>query len=893
MRGIASFYTEYLWFKSLHLSGVWTGILGAKSALAIIFTLVFFVMAWVSLTVADRLAPAFRMGDGSGEDLVERYHELVGTRGGLVRIAVAALLALIEGTSVSSQWRDWILFTHRINFGSTDATFHTDIGFYVFQLPFLRFLIGWTFGALVLVLLVTLLAHYLNGGIRMQVPGDRVSPQVKAHLSVLMGLLLLVKAGGYWLQRYQLVFSTRGTVDGATYTDVNVQIKAIYLLIIICVTSFVLFLVNIRRRGWVLPIIAVGLWAFVAILAGQAVPGLVQRFRVQPDEPQKERPFILHNIAATRMAEGLSQVQTRNFAADGNLDGAQLDENDDVVRNIRLWDPAVVVKSLQISQGSGLRDYYDIGKVDVDRYKIKGQVTEVNVAARELNPSGIPQSSWVAQHLTYTHGYGGVLSPSNATTSGGQPLLDIKNVPQVVSNNAPAMSQPRIYVGEGQSGYAIVKTRASEFDFEDDAGNAKNTSYSGTDGIELNSFMKRFAFALRFGQIDPLISSQVTSHSRILLQRDVRGRLDAVAPFLQWDSDPYPVFTNNTTEWVVDGYTTTTRYPNAQRADTGDLPGNSELKIPFNYVRNSVKATVDAYNGTIKIYIFDPTDPLIRAYRKAFPELFQPESAIKPPLRAHFRYPQDLFRVQTTMWGRYHITNPLTFYSRTDEWNVAPDPALNGVNNTSSSAVTVPAASNNVSNQPTGGRVEPYYLELHLPGSKKTAFTLIRPFVATSRNNDTRALTAFLAVSSDPGTYGQLQSYVMPPSSPPAGPLDIVQAMNANADVSRQDHAAVPAAGRLHHHQPARDPHRAVAALRASAVRRGREQRQLEPAAPVRDRGLPTRWQQHPGDAAADAGPGVEGAVRFVAGHAGARRGASGTTPTTTPTTTSRPRAAP
>ena len=304
IRGIAGFYTDYLWFDSLDLAGVWRGVLGAKTALALIFIGIFFVLCWTNLFIADRVAPTFRLATGPEDDLVERYHELVGTRAGMLRTGVSLLLALIVGSGVAGKWNEWILFTNRVDFGQKDETFHTDIGFYVFQLPFLKFVLGWMFSALIVVLLATLVAHYLNGGIRVQVPGQRVSPQVKAHVSVLLGILALVRAGQYWLERYDLVFSTRGAVDGATYTDVNVQVKALYLLMIISITAFVLFIVNIRRRGWVLPGIAVGLWLFVIVLAGETVPALVQRFRVKPDEPSKEAIYIRHNIAATRDAPG-------------------------------------------------------------------------------------------------------------------------------------------------------------------------------------------------------------------------------------------------------------------------------------------------------------------------------------------------------------------------------------------------------------------------------------------------------------------------------------------------------------------------------------------------------------------------------------------------------------
>ncbi len=785
LRGIAGFYTDYLWFDSLDLSGVWRGILGAKTALALLFTAVFFVLAYANLFIADRVSPRLRLAPSSPEDeMVERYHELVGKRAGLLRTVVSLFLAIVAGASASSQWREWILFTNRVDFGQKDATFSTDIGFYVFQLPFLRYVAGWLFSSLVIITLATLVAHYLNGGIRVQTSGERVTAQVKAHLSVLLGLLSLVRAGQYWLQRYELVFSTRGTVDGATYTDVNVQLTVIYLLIIISLTALVLFMVNIRRRGWVLPVLAVGLWAFVALLAGEAVPAFVQRFRVQPDEPAKEAPYIRHNIAATRDGMGLAEVGLEPFAAEGELSSADLTRNADLVRNIRLWDPKVVVRALQRSQGEGLRDYYSINDVDVDRYTIDGRTTQVNIAVRDLSSDGVPQKSWVAQRLTYTHGYGAVVSPANATTAGGQPVLDVRDVPVKASESAPEISQPRVYIGEGQSGYAIVNTSVREFDYQDDSGGTKVTRYSGADGVPLDSFVRKAAFALRFGDINPVISGNVKAGSRLIMQRDVRERVQTVAPFLSYDSDPYPVLVGGRIVWVIDAYTTTDHFPNAQRADTVDVPADSGLAGSFNYVRNSVKATVDAYDGTIRLYVVDDSDPLVRAYAKAFPELFTDGDEVPADLRAHFRYPEDLFRVQTTMWGRYHLSDPQDFYSRTDEWNVAPDPELRPDAAAVGVATTVANASTNVSNQ-FADRVDPYYMQLRLPGEEKESFTLLRPFVAASRSNRTRTLTAFLVAKSDPGSYGKLLSYRTPSSRPPAGPQDVVNAINSNSAVSK------------------------------------------------------------------------------------------------------------
>lgn len=785
LRGIAGFYTDYLWFDSLHLGSVWRGVLGAKIALAVIFTLLFFGLCWANLLIAERIAPAFRPS-GPEEDFLERYHDIVGSRAGTVRLAIAGLFALIAGASMSGRWNDWILFTHRVSFGQKDATFHTDIGFYVFQLPFLTAVVSWVFSALLVITIVTTVAHYLNGGIRVQGALERVTPQVKAHLSVLLGVLALVKAGQYWLQRYELTFSTRGTVDGATYTDVNVQLKAIYLLILISLFAFGLFIANIWRRGWVLPALAVGLWVFVALLAGEVVPAFVQRFRVQPSESSKEAPYIRHNIDATRTALNLRDVDVKQFAFDGKINAAALNRNADTVRNIRLWDPAVMQTSYQKLQG--IRSFYEINDVDVDRYNLDGKTTQVMLAARDLNRSGVPQDSWEARHLTYTHGYGILLAPANAKTSNGQPKLLERDVPVTTSGGAPPVTGKRagVYFGEGQSEYVIVNTGRSEIDFQNRSGKPVTTSYSGQDGINIGSgapgLFRKAAFALRFGDINPLISSNIKSDSRILVQRDIRSRVHNLAPFLAFDHDPYLVAIGGHLEYVIDAYTTTSRYPNAQRADTSSVSDGSGLRgRSFNYVRNSVKAVVDAYDGSVKFYVIDDKDPVIRSYRKAFPRLFTSGNKVPTELRAHFRYPEDLFATQTGMWSKYHVTDPDTFYNRNDEWNVAQDPGVGeaGATTADTSAVT------DQNTVPSSDRVDPTYLLTKLPGEKRESFLVLRPFVPTSGDNESKLLTAFMVAKSDPDDYGKLESFVMPASRLPNGPSIVAGQMQSDNAVSQ------------------------------------------------------------------------------------------------------------
>jgi uncharacterized membrane protein (UPF0182 family) len=776
LRGIAGFYTDYLWFQSLGLSPVWRGVLGAKVGLAALFTVVFFALAWVNLLIADRVAPPLRP-PGPEEEIVERYRQAVGGRTGLVRVGVAGFFALVAGIGTSAQWNEWILFTHRQSFGRRDPLFHRDVGFYVFELPFLKFLVDWGFAAAVIILLLTAAAHYLNGGIRVQVPvAQRVTPQVKAHLSVLLGALALLKAAGYWLGRYQLTFSTRGIVDGANYTDVKAQLPALYLLVAISVFAGGLFLFNIFRRGWALPVIAVGLWAFTSVIVGGAYPAFVQRFRVEPNQSTRELPYIQRNIDATRYALGLDKVRVRDFAYNEGLTAEDLAANAPTIRNVRLWDPSILRTTY--AQQQALRKFYRFNDVDVDRYVIGGEPTQVMVSARELDLGGLLNKSWVNTHLNFTHGYGIVLSPANAATSEGLPAYEVKDLPPT---GTPSVKQPALYFGEELGGYAIVGTKQAEISYQTADGRTFRENYRGEGGVPVKGLLRRAAFALRFGDQNVLISGFITPESKALYIRDIRERVKKAAPFLHLDGDPYPVVldSHDTVLWIVDAYTTTSRYPYAQRAVTDRATERSGLRHRFNYVRNSVKVVVDAYHGTMRFYVVDPTDPVLRAYRDAFPALFD---AGDPPaeLRAHFRYPEDLFRIQTDMYGLYHITRAADFYDRGDAWDIARDPGSGTVvTATTPTTAATPAAN---APPPREKLMDPYYLLMRLPGDKEESFLILQPFTPASKNQ----LASFMVAHSDPDRYGQLEVFVMPRSLSIDGPTLVDGKINQEPSVSRE-----------------------------------------------------------------------------------------------------------
>jgi uncharacterized membrane protein (UPF0182 family) len=789
LRGIAGFWTDYLWYDSLGLSEIFTGVIGAQVTLVLAFSFLFFIILFANLTIADRLAPKFRPA-GPEELLLARYQDVMGRRAGTVRALISLVLGLMFGASAGTEWNNWILFTHRQEFGVNDPEFGKDIGFYVFQLPFYSFLVEWLFVSLVIVLLIVVGAHYLNGGIRMQSPFQRVTPQVKAHLSVLLAATALVKAADYWLQRFELLFSDRGVIDGAGYTDLEAQLPALDLLILISLAACVLFIINIWRRGWVLPSVAVGLWMFAALIAGTAYPAVIQRFVVEPQESAREAPYIERNIEATRAALGVDDIRVEEFEYQPVPTGEQLIASEDTVRNLRILDPAIVRLTFDREQAG--RGFYEFADLDVDRYPIDGEQTQVVVAARELNIEGAQRQSWEAQHAAYTHGYGLVLAPSNEVTSTGNPNFLVQDMPVDVDPSVPiSLESAQIYVGEGLGGYALVGTDLAEIDYVDETGQEiSDRAYEGDGGVAASGsgfagFMRRSAFALRFGEIDPLISDFMTPEARVIYVRDVRERVEKVAPFFDFDADPYPVVVDGRIHYVIDGYATTSLYPYAEQISTSQLTSRSGLKGEnFNYVRNSVKAVVDAYDGEVTLFVMDDSDPITRAYREAFPDLFADREELPEELEAHLRYPDDLFTVQTAMWGRYRVDDPDTFYRETEAWEVAQDPGTLVRAGATTDAATPPstdAQGNPIPDREQ--RIPPYFLETQLPGQEESSFVSLRPFVRASSDDAQKLLAGFMVAGSDPGEYGQLTVYSV--SEAVDGPALVAAAIEADEVVSR------------------------------------------------------------------------------------------------------------
>ncbi|NND03664.1 MAG: UPF0182 family protein [Acidimicrobiia bacterium] len=777
IRSIATFWTDYLWFSDLGQSGTWRTLILTRVWLVLAATAVAVLLFWINLAVADRLSP--RTGSFSGspdEELLERFQEWVGPRVRWVRMAVAGFFGLMVGLGASQWWRDWLLFRHGGTFGIEDPIYGNDVGVYVFDLPFYRDLFGWTFQLVLVIALVTAALHYLNGGIQVQ---RSVSAGVKVHLSVLFAALAVLKAFGYWLDRWELLYSDRGQVIGASFTDINAQRPALNLLIIVSLIAAVILLVNIRLKGWTLPIVAVGLWLLTSIGVGGIYPAIVQRFQVQPDELNKEIEFVAHNIEFTREAYGLTGIEVQDFAASSALTAADLEDNSDTVDNIRLWDPSVLFTTYQ--QLQAIVTFYDVSDVDVDRYRVDGELTQVMVSSRNLDEDSIPAPGWVNERLVYTHGFGAVLSPANNVTVEGQPDFLVKDIPPASSTPDIVIDEPRVYFSDDASSeYVIAGTSQLEVDFPigGTAGELQYNNYAGDGGVELGGLLRRLAFAARFANFDTLISSRLSADSQVLLVRNIKDRITKLAPgFLFPDADPYLAVIDGQLEWVVDLYTISDQYPYSTGAPTGRLDAVTQgLPNSFNYIRNSVKATVSAFDGEVIFYVVDDSDPLVRAYQRIFPTLFTPGAEMPPELTEHLRYPEDMFRLQSDMYTLYHMTDASQFFSTVDPWEIARDP--------STSERLVPFRSRELNLADANEQpMDPYYLLMKLPEDQDDAdpsFIIMQPFTPRGRPN----MVSFMVAKSGPGDYGQIIDFRLPSGTQLDGPRQMGELINQDPVIS-------------------------------------------------------------------------------------------------------------
>jgi hypothetical protein len=738
---LAGFVVEVLWYHEIGQSPVFWHTLWTKIWLGVVFGLLFFALLYINLVIARRIRPEETVVPNPLDPL-ERVRDATEPYLRWLLPLGAAVLAFLVGLSVSGNWQVYLLWRNSagVSFGTTEPLFHRDPAFYVFSLPWLRFLQGWLFSSLIGVTLLVAIGHILWGGIRPQAPAfaDKVTPAARAHLSVLLGLVMLVKAWGYWLGRFDLLTSQRGVVEGASYTEVKAQLPALNFLTLVAVICAILFFLNIRTKQWSLPIVAVALLAIVSVLLGTAYPAFVQQFKVKPNEQQLETPYIQDNINATRAAFGLSQIeqQSKETAA-LPLSATQLKDNRPTVSNIRLWRPSVLQQNFAAFQQ--IRQYYNFNDVDVDRYPLGpgGSERVIMVSAREMNQAGLPPpaQTWQNTHLTYTHGFGAVASQVNTATVQGQPVLTLKNLP---ATGEPTLDQQRIYYGEEDQGSFVVAGAQGELDYE---GVTTSQQYQGTGGIPIDNIFRRALFAWNFRDINLLLSNQITDSSRLMIYRNIEQRAAKAVPFLRFDSDPYFAIVNNEPVWILDAYTTTSEYPYSQSV-SGTTATDGLLGGTFNYIQNSVKVVIDAYNGSVTYYA-NTSEPILHVWSNAFPGLFTPITDASQELQAHFRYPENLFQVQSYQFANYHVTQPDAFYQRRDFWQISPDPTL------------APDANG------TPPPMRPYYQLIRLPGQTTEAFQLVIPFVPAGRPN----MVGWMAADSDPTDYGHITMFRFPEGS--------------------------------------------------------------------------------------------------------------------------------
>ncbi|MCU1692201.1 MAG: hypothetical protein JWM64_1292, partial [Frankiales bacterium] len=750
------------------------------------FGLLMAVSVGANVTVAYRVRPPFRPMSLEQQNL-ERYRVAVEPYLLPVLLLGSGIFGVFAGLSAASRWQTWLLWRNKTSFGQVDPQFGRDISYYAMTYPFQRFVLGFLLTAVVLSLLAAAATHYLFGGVRLQTAGDKVSPGARAHLSVLVGMVLLLKAVAYYLDRFGLVFSERGKVQGASFTDVNAVLPAKNVLIGVAIICALLAFANILVRNILLPGGAVALLVVTAVVFGGVYPAYTQQFRVKPNEIQREAMFIDRNIQATRAAYSIDDVVTTPYAATGTANTAVRTEQG-TVANARLLDPNVVSRTF--TQLQRQRAYFQFNpSLDIDRYDFGDGTKDYVVGLRELRLAGLAdeQRNWINEHLIYTHGNGIVAAPANVVDE-GQPRFVVRDLP-VRGPEGFELDEPRVYFGEGTTDYSVVATQQEETDGPIGGSDTPNYSYTGTGGVELSNPFRKLAYALKFREKNLLLSGQIDADSKLQYIREPRERVQKVAPFLELDEDPYPAVVDGKILWIVDGYTTSAGYPYAERTTLGAAVRDSQTRGPqlpaeeVNYIRNSVKATVDAFTGKVTLYQFDEQDPVLKTWKKAFGDILEPKSAISPELEKHFRYPEDLFKVQRTLLSKYHITNPQEFFQGDDYWQIPGDPAsTTGGDESTQQPATTPAgpASTLLNAADTAQDQPPYYVVQQFPGTKAPSFNLTTAFVANNGQN----LTGVASVSGDPGPdYGKIRLLELPATNSVEGPRQIAARFNSDARV--------------------------------------------------------------------------------------------------------------
>ena len=769
---LSGFYADWLWFKSVDFTEVWSTILLTKATVFVVAGFATSLIITLNVYLAFRKRPLYVPLTVEADNL-ERYRSQIEPIRKLVLVGLSLVLFYFGGSSASQLWDTWLLFKNSTSFGVVDPQFGLDISFFAFKLPMYQALIAWAISTLVFAIIGSAIVHYLYGGIRPQVAQERTTVAARVQLSVLIGLVVLLKAGAYWLDRFALALKDNKLITGLTYTDVNALLPAKAILAGIAAICSLLFFANIVRKSWLLPAAGTALLVISSVLIAGIYPAAIQQFQVKPSESSKEAPFIQRNIDATRDAFGLSAVEVKDFQATLNASAGQLSKDAATISNIRLMDPNVL--SATFRQLQQIKPYYTFGAtLDVDRYKVDGVSYDTIVAVRELNIDGNPSRNWINDHLVYTHGFGFVAAYGNVRDADGKPSFVVGDLPPT---KGLGEFEPRIYFGENVPDYSIIGGTTTgepvEFDYPDDASanGQKNVTYSGKGGVPVGSLFNKLVFALKYQEQRILLSNLINKDSKILFERNPRERVAKVAPWLTLDGDPYPALVDGRVLWIIDGYTTSAGYPYSRKttlsgATTDALTANStsitaQGNQTVNYIRNSVKATVDAYDGTVNLYGWDENDPVLKTWSKAFPNSIKSKSEMSEQLMEHIRYPEDMFRIQRDILSAYHVKSAAAFYGGQDFWRVPRDPSTFGAN---------------AGNQP------PYYMTMQLPGSDKAAFSLTTPFVPRGGREN---LAAFAVVNSQAGPdYGKITVLQLPRSTNVAGPSQVASNFEAKPEVA-------------------------------------------------------------------------------------------------------------
>ena len=783
----AGLWTDKLWFGSIGFSSVFNKLIGTRVGLFVVFGGLMALVVAGNLYLAFRLRPSFRPRSPEQANL-DRYRDAITPLRRVLLVGVSVVVGIFAGISATGKWRDYLLWRNSTDFGKADPYFGKDLGFYIFKLPWLHFLVDFAMTTVFVALLFAAVVHYLYGGIRLQSAADRVSGPAQAQLSALFGIFLLLKGGDYWLDRFDLTSQTGGIVTGMTYTRDHAVLPSKNILMFIAVICALLFFANIVRRTWLLPGVGLALFAISAVLLGGLWPGLMQRFQVKPDEPDKEASYIAKNIQSTRSAFELEDTGVSEYDAKVTLSQSQLNTDAASLPGIRLVDPQIVSDTFE--QLQQVRGYYSVPSVlDIDRYAIDGQERDVVVAAREMNLDGLPeaQKKWANEKTVYTHGYGLIAAYGNQRNAADQPVSNDgdpvwaeEDLPPrgTISDIQPEGSyRPQIYFGESSPPYSVVGKAPDGKDIELDIpqgdggpGQSSTNTYQGKDGVAVGNLFRKLLYAVKFGDANMVLSSRVNENSKVLYDRAPRERVQKVAPWLTVDSDALPAVVGGKIVWILDGYTTSDKYPLAEKKSLEEMtsdainPRSAYATLPtdnINYMRNAVKATVDAYDGTVTLYEWDAADPVLKTWEKAFPGVVKKKSEIPSDVLAHMRYPEDLFKVQRDMLATYHVLDPKTFYEGNDKWDVPQDPVTS------------------TRKQP------PYRLSVTTTPGEKPKFSLTSVYVPQKKQN----LAAYLSVgadATDPATYGKFTILRLPDNTQVPGPGQIANQFQRDDKVAGQ-----------------------------------------------------------------------------------------------------------